>query len=318
MTTRSTHAAQQNGEGKKQWRQAASILRDMINDPEKIVVCPGVFDGYTARIALSIGFDALYMTGAGTAASRIGAPDLGIINMTEMAANASMIAGLDWSVPVIADADTGFGSSLSAARTAKTYIEGNVAALHIEDQAFVKRCGHLRNKELVSLETYLTRIRAASMAREASGRDLVIIARTDSLQSLGFDEAIRRLKAAHEAGADVAFFEGLVSKEQARAAVKALAPIPCLLNIVHGGVTPVISAEEAKEMGFKIVIWSILSLAEVYNSTRRAMKELRDTGIVTEREDKAGGIYDVFNVVGINECAEFDAAAGGVTLKGGF
>ncbi|KIX94707.1 uncharacterized protein Z520_09397 [Fonsecaea multimorphosa CBS 102226] len=315
MTTRT---AQQNGEGKKPWRQAATILREMINDPEKIVVCPGVYDGYTARIALDMGFDALYMTGAGTAASRIGAPDLGIINMIEMAGNASMIAGLDWRVPVIADADTGFGSSLSAARTAKTYIEGNVAALHIEDQAFIKRCGHLRNKELVSLDTYLTRIRAASMAREASGRDLVIIARTDSLQSLGFDEAIRRLKAAHEAGADVAFFEGLVSKEQAREAVKALHPIPCLLNIVTGGVTPVMSAQEAKEIGFKIVIWSILSLTEVYNSTRRAMKELRDTGIVTEREDKAGGIYDIFKVVGINESAEFDAAAGGVTLKGGF
>jgi 2-methylisocitrate lyase-like PEP mutase family enzyme len=318
MTTGNTSAVQLNGNHKKPWRQAATILREMINDPDKIVICPGVYDGYTARIALDIGFDALYMTGAGTSASRIGAPDLGIINMAEMAANASMIAGLDWTVPVIADADTGFGSSLSAARTAKSYIEGNVAALHIEDQAFIKRCGHLRNKELVTLDTFLMRIRAASMAREASGRDLVIIARTDSLQSLGYNEAIRRLKAAHEAGADVAFFEGLVSKEQARAAVKELAPMPCLLNIVHGGVTPAVSAKEAKEMGFKIVIWSILSLSEVYNSTRRAMKELRDTGYVEEREDKAGGIYDIFKVVGINQAAEFDAAAGGVTLKGGF
>ncbi|KIX00057.1 uncharacterized protein Z518_10984 [Rhinocladiella mackenziei CBS 650.93] len=314
----SANTVTENGSAKKPWRSAAAILREMLSDPEKIVVCPGVYDGYTARIALDIGFDALYMTGAGTAACRLGAADLGIINMTEMAANASMIAGLDSRVPVIADADTGFGSSLSVARTVKTYIEGNVAALHIEDQAFMKRCGHLRNKELVSLDTYLTRIRATSMAREASGRDIVIIARTDSLQSLGFDEAIRRLKGAHEAGADVAFFEGLLSKEQARDAVKALAPIPCLLNIVHGGVTPAVTAQEAKEMGFKIVIWPILSLSEVYNSTRRAMKELRDMGYVMEREDKAGGIYDVFGVRGINECAEFDAAAGGATLQGGF
>ncbi|KAF2099197.1 carboxyphosphonoenolpyruvate mutase [Rhizodiscina lignyota] len=290
----------------------------MLQDPEKIVVCPGVLDGFTARIALDVGFDALYMTGAGTAACRLGAPDFGIINMTEMAANASMIANLDDRVPLIADADTGFGSSLSVRRMVRTYIDGNVAAFHIEDQAFMKRCGHLRNKELVSLDQYLTRIRAASMARAESGRDIVIIARTDALQSLGFDEAIRRLKAVYEAGADVAFIDGLLSKEQAKEMVKRLAPMPCLLNIVHGGVTPPMTAQEAKEYGFKIVIWSILSMAEIYNATHRAMTELRDTGFLKQREDGTGGIEDVFRVCGINESAEFDAEAGGESFKGGF
>ena len=134
------------------FQPAAAILRQMLADPDKLVLCPGVYDGFTARMALTAGFDCLYMTGAGTAASVLGQPDLAIITLPEMAGNAGMIASLDRNVPVIADADTGFGSSLSVARAVQTYIQYNVAAMHIEDQAFAKRCGHLRNKELVSLD----------------------------------------------------------------------------------------------------------------------------------------------------------------------
>lgn len=239
------------------FKPAAAILRERLEDPDKLILCPGVFDGFTARIALDVGFDTLYMTGAGTAASVLGAPDLALITLPEMAGNAGMIASLNRNVPVIADADTGFGSSLSVARAVQTYITYNVAAMHIEDQAFIKRCGHLLSKSLVSLEEYLVRIRAAAKARKESGRDIVIIARTDSLQSLGLDEAIRRLQASYEAGADVAFLEGIRTKEQCSEAIKRLAPMPCLLNVVGGGVTPALSATEAKELGFKIVIWPI-------------------------------------------------------------
>ena len=250
-------------------------------------------------------------TGAGTSASRLGSPDLALITLPEMHANASMIASLDPSVPLIADADTGFGGPLSVARTVTAYINSNIAALHLEDQAISKRCGHLSNKELVSLDDFLVRIRAAVMARQQSGRDIVLIARTDALQSLGFDEAVRRLKAAVEAGADVAFLEGVMTRDQGRQVCAALAPTPCLINIVPGGVSPIISATEAQDLGYRIMIWPILSLTEVFNSTRRAMKTLKETGYVAPAEDGSGGIRDIFGVCGLTECAEFDKKAGG-------
>ncbi|CAK7237850.1 hypothetical protein SEUCBS140593_010162 [Sporothrix eucalyptigena] len=300
------------------FRPAAAILRQQLADPDSLLVCPGVFDGFTARIALDAGFDTLYMTGAGTAASVLGQPDLAIVSLPEMAGNAGMIAALDRNVPVIADADTGFGSSLAVARAVKLYSQLNVAAMHIEDQAFIKRCGHLRNKALVSLDEYLVRIRAADRARKECGRDIVIIARTDSLQSLGLDGAIRRLKAAHSAGADVAFLEGLLTKEQCQEAVQALAPIPCLLNIVGGGVTPALDAAEAKAMGFKILLWPILSLTYTYVSVKKAMRELKEKGWSEPLPGGEGGIKDIFEVCGIEEAAAFDREVGGSTLDGGF
>ncbi|KAH7155940.1 carboxyphosphonoenolpyruvate mutase [Dactylonectria macrodidyma] len=300
------------------FRPAAAILRDQLADPDKLTVCPGVYDGFSARIALDAGFDCLYMTGAGTSASVLGQPDLGLVTLPEMANNAGMIASLDRQVPVIADADTGFGGSLSVARATQQYIQLNVAAMHIEDQILMKRCGHLRNKELVSLDDYLVRIRAAAAARKASGRDIVIIARTDSLQSQGVDEAIRRLKAAYNAGADVAFLEGIQTKEQCLKACKELAPMPCLLNVVSGGVTPMLSAAEARAIGFKIVIWPVLSLTHAYVAVKKAMRALKETGFVEPTPNGEGGIKDIFGVCGIEKAAAFDKVMGGSSLNGGF
>ena len=234
-----------------------------------------------------------------------------------MHANAAMIASLNGSVPLIADADTGFGGPLSVARTVSAYIQSNIAALHIEDQTITKRCGHLSNKELVSADNFLTRIRAAAMARKQSGRDIVLIARTDALQSLGFDEAIRRLRAAVEAGADVAFLEGIVDTEQGQRMCEALQPTPCLINLVPGGVTPIISAKVAKDLGFRIMIWPCAALTEVYNSTKRVMRELKETGVIQPPVDGSGGIRDIFNVCGMQEYAEFDKAAGGGAYHNG-
>lgn len=289
----------------------------MLNTPDKLIVCPGVYDGYTARITLDVGFDALYMTGAGTSASRLGAPDLGLVTLPEMHANAAMIVSLDQSVPTIADADVGFGSALSVAWTVKSYIQSDVAALHIEDQTLMKRCGHLRNKEIASVEEFVLRIRAASLVRKQSGRDIVLIARTDALQSLGFDKAIKRLKAAVDAGADAVFLEGIATEQQARDVCKIIAPTPCLLNIVTGGVTPIWNAQQAKEMGFKIMIWPLLSLTAVFNATKSAMLELRDTGFSEEATKTAGGIRDVFGVVRIDKFVQFDRDVGGTGLQKG-
>ncbi|KAH9884592.1 Phosphoenolpyruvate/pyruvate domain-containing protein [Xylariomycetidae sp. FL2044] len=299
--------------------KSASKLRQMIADPDKIIVCPGVHDGITARMALRVGFDALYMTGAGTATSRLGQPDLGLTTVDDMASNAGMIAGLDRSVPLIADADTGFGGPLMVARATEKYILQGVAAFHIEDQVTTKRCGHLMGKELVDTATYAARIRAAAAKRAEMGSDIVIIARTDALQSLGYDEAASRLRAAVAAGADVAFLEGVRTKDQMARIVRDMAPTPCFLNMVAGGVTPLVNADEARRLGFKIVIWPLLGMTAVYLAAREFCQELKATGEIKERYDKDGnidgGVRDVFELCGLTACSEFDKEMGGQAYK---
>jgi methylisocitrate lyase len=172
-----------------------------------------------------------------------------------MAAHAATLASLDPRVPIVADADTGYGGPIMVARTVELYARGGVAGLHLEDQVQTKRCGHLAGKEVVSTDVFATRIRAARAARERLGSDIVVIARTDALQMEGYDAALARLKAARDAGADVGFLEGITSKEMAARCVRDLAPWPMMLNMVEHGVTPTITVDEAREMGFRIIIF---------------------------------------------------------------
>lgn len=260
-------------------------------------------------------------TGAGTAMSVLGMPDLGLTTLDDMARNAAMIASLDRSVPLIADADTGFGGPLMVARTVEKYAAAGVAALHIEDQVAAKRCGHLLGKELAGVPEYVARIRAAAAARESLGEDIVIIARTDALQSLGFGEAVARLKAAVEAGADVAFLEGMTSKEQMVECVEAMAPTPCFLNMVVGGVTPLVDSEEARRMGYRIVIWPIFSMTAALLAYREAAKELKELGMNRERRNEKGellgGVRECFEVCGLTKYSEFDKEMGGQAFSKG-
>lgn len=239
-----------------------------------------------------------------------------------MSLNASMIASLDRSVPLIADADTGFGGPLMVARTTERYILSGVAALHIEDQATTKRCGHLSGKEVVDTAAYVARIRAAVKTRERLGSEIVVIARTDSLQPLGYADAISRLKAAVAAGADVAFLEGMRTREQMARVVRDLSPTPCLLNMVGGGVTPLVTAREAKEeFGFRVVIWPIAGMTSVCIAMRELCRELKSEGEIRERytEDGRvdGGVRDVFELCGLSACAEFDKEVGGASFANG-
>jgi 2-methylisocitrate lyase-like PEP mutase family enzyme len=246
-------------------------------------------------------------------------PDLGLATFNDMAANAAMIASLDRSVPLIADADTGFGGPLMVARTVEAYIAAGVAGLHLEDQVQNKRCGHLLGKELVDEATYISRIRAAVLAREqmretrGDAGDIVLIARTDALQSLGFDAALSRLEKAIEAGADVAFLEGFTSTEQGKTACDRLAPTPVLLNMVSGGATPDYSSTEAQDAGFKIIIFPGLMLFAAYNSCMAAAAELKEKGAmqITE-EHRKGGPKALFTAVGLLDCIAFDKKAGGM------
>ncbi|KAL6251294.1 hypothetical protein RBB50_001502 [Rhinocladiella similis] len=305
-------------------KPAASRLRELLAQSGKTISCPGVYDGISARLALNEGFECLYMTGAGTAASALGMPDLGMTTMTDMVANAGMIASLDRSVPVIADADTGYGGALMVARTARAYIAAGVAGMHLEDQVMNKRCGHLANKELVEEEDYLSRIRAAVMAREKcredSGgtADIVIIARTDCLQSLGYEVAITRLRKAIEIGADVAFLEGMTTLEECNNVCKDLSPTPVLLNMVAGGITPDLSVPEANKKGFKIIIFpsvALLPVAEVVGNAMKFLKENQRTQISEGR--RAGGVKAFFDLLGLTNYMQFDQAAGGVSFSKG-
>lgn len=226
-----------------------------------------------------------------------------------------MLANLSPHIPLIADADTGYGGPIMVARTTEQYARSGVAAFHIEDHVQTKRCGHLSGKQLVDTATYTSRIRAAVQARERIGSDIVIIARTDSLQQHGYEESLARLRAARDAGADVGFLEGISSREMARRVVADLAPWPLLLNMVEHGSTPSISAKEAKEIGFRVIIFPFATLGPALLAIREGLEKLKRDGL--PGLDKELTPQMLFRVCGLDDSLKLDAAAGGVAFEGG-
>jgi 2-methylisocitrate lyase-like PEP mutase family enzyme len=249
----------------------AGRLRELMRQ-DGMVVAPGAYDCITARMIDQAGFSAVYMTGAGTAAA-LGYPDYGLVTMSEMVENAGRIAAAV-SVPVIADADTGYGNELNVVRTVREYEQRGVAGIHIEDQSFPKKCGHLENKVTISLEDYLAKIRAAVSARHDP--DFLIIARTDARAVLGFEEAVRRANASLDAGADMAFVEAPESLEEV-AAVPRLVRGPCLLNVVWRGKTPEVTLDGARTMGYKLAILPVLLFNAVVGVCDQMLGELQRT-----------------------------------------
>ena len=249
----------------------ASLLRQLLAAPG-MVIAPGAYDGIGARLIEQAGFQAVYMTGAGTSAAR-GFPDFGLLDMTEMVGNAATIAR-SISVPLIADADTGYGNELNVTRTVREYESRGVAAIHIEDQVSPKRCGHLAGKEVVSREDFISKIRAAVEAR--STKDFVVIARTDARAVLSLDEAVWRANAALDVGAVMAFVEATQTIEEV-AAVPRQVKGPCLLNVVPGGRTPIFDLRQAQEMGYKLAILPGLMLKAAIEAGDAALAELKRT-----------------------------------------
>ena len=248
--------------------------------------------------------------------SRLGMADLGLATFTDMHQNAAMIASLDPSVPLIADADTGYGGPINVAHTVKTYAKSGVAACHIEDQVQEKRCGHLAGKKLVSREVFANRLRAACKARDESGGDIVIIARTDARAgsdpegNTGFEEAVTRLKMAVDIGVDALFFEALQSSEEMEKAIASCPKVPMLLNMVQGGKTPQVSNTEAGKLGFRIVIWPCLGMEALVPAYRRSLETLKKTGKPPKEEEM--GPTALFETCGLRELMEFDRSVGGV------
>jgi len=237
---------------------------------KKMIVAPGAIDCITGRAIAQAGFSAVYMTGAGTSAT-LGYPDYGLITMSEMVGNAGRIVN-SIDIPLISDSDTGFGNELNVYRTVQEFERAGVAAIHIEDQVFPKKCGHLDNKELVSREDFIAKIRAASAARKS--KDFCIIARTDSRAVVSLDEAVERANAALAAGADVAFVEAPQTMAEIEAVPKRVKG-PCLLNIVRGGKTPEIELETAERMGYAISIVPGLLLGGIIQTCDRLLGDLK-------------------------------------------
>jgi 2-methylisocitrate lyase-like PEP mutase family enzyme len=238
-----------------------------------MVVAPGAVDGITGRAIDRAGFSAAYMTGAGTSAT-LGYPDYGLLTLTEMVANATRIVN-SISIPLISDADTGYGNELNVFRTVQEFERAGVAAIHIEDQVFPKRCGHLDNKEVTSREDYIAKIRAAAAARRS--KDFCIIARTDPRAVMGFDEAVTRANLALANGADVVFLEAPQSLEEI-ALVPQRVKGPCLLNVVRGGKTPDLPLADAERMGYAIAILPGLLLGGIISVCDQLLDEVKQTG----------------------------------------
>ncbi|KAJ5188925.1 Pyruvate/Phosphoenolpyruvate kinase [Penicillium cf. griseofulvum] len=296
----------------------ATRLRKLLSQPGVCIQAPGVYDGLCARIAIEQGFQVMYQGGSMTTAARLGRADLAFASLNDFAQNAQMIANIDPRIPLIADADVGFGSPPNIARMVQMYDSCGVAGFHIEDQVANKRCGHLKGKEVVDIETWKSRIRACVIGRDSiyGGSDILIIARTDSLAVEGYQAALDRLLAAQECGADMGFLEAIETEEQIKNAVKVLAPMPLMVNLVSNGKTPWFSPEMLGEWGVKLAIYPGAAGKSVLHTIRRAYKYLMETG---QDDAEAQGLdpKGFFDVMGLQREMEIDRLAGGVSFTHG-
>jgi len=279
---------------------ARQRLKDLL-DKHELIVAPGVFDGISAQLTKRTGHVAAYMTGAGVAASGFGLPDIGLVTATEMAGRAAMIADALGDIPLIADADTGYGAPMNVVRTVRSYDAAGVAAIQLEDQVFPKRCGHLPDKQVVDAAVFEQTLAAALDAR--SDDNLLVVARTDARAPLGLDAAIERANRYANAGADVIFVEAPQDTgEIERIAREVEAPL--LINLVLGGMTPLESASRLQELGYAIAIHPSNLLMQATFGMLQSLCELNGTDIAAHLPASPSGF---FNLLGMAEWLELDA-----------
>lgn len=249
-------------------------LRGLLAGSEA-VIAPGVTDAWTARLVQSAGFKAVYMTGAGVANTLLGAPDLGLVTMTEMVAQArNIVNAVD--IPVVSDADTGYGGVASVARTIREFEAAGVAGVHLEDQVMPKRCGHFEDKRVVDVDEMVLRLQAALDARRDP--DFVIIARTDARAMEGLEAAIARARAYVAVGADAVFVEAPLDRDELRRVGAAFAGVPLVANMVEGGKTPLLPATELQQLGFRFIIYANCALRLAAHAVRDGLAVLAATG----------------------------------------
>ena len=266
------------------------------------VIAPGVFDGISARIADRMGFTALYMTGYGTVASRLGLADAGIATYTEMAAHARMIAGIT-ATPLIADADTGYGGLLNVQYTVRGYEEAGVCAIQLEDQEFPKKCGHMLGRRVVPLEDMVAKVKVAVATR--NDPNLLIIARTDARTTHGLDEALRRAEAYARAGADLLFVESPESVEEMQRIGKTF-DLPLVANMVEGGRTPVLTAAELEEIGYGLAIYPALGFLAATHAMETALNGLKKQRSSVPPAAPLYNFQAMSKLMGFDEVSAFD------------
>jgi 2-methylisocitrate lyase-like PEP mutase family enzyme len=252
----------------------AARLRALLESGQTIVA-PGAFDPLAARLVEEAGFPAVYMTGFGTSAALLGRPDVGLLTMTEMVDNAGRIAACV-DIPVIADADTGYGNPLNVIRTVGAYEAAGVAGIHLEDQVAPKKCGHMEGKLVIPAAEMAAKVRAAVDARTQP--EFVIIARTDARAVEGLEGALERGRMYRDAGADALFIEAVLTEREAEQVARAFPGVPLLFNWAEGGKTPPLSLDRLTELGYRIVIFPISTLLAATVAMRRVLREIAQAG----------------------------------------
>ena len=278
------------------------MLRQMMTG-KQIVVAPGAHDALTAKIIEQVGFSAVYMTGYGQAASHLGKPDVGLLTLTEMVARASNIVEAV-NVPVIADADTGFGNAVNVMRTLREYEKAGVAAIQLEDQVAPKKCGHMTGRQVVSKEEMVGKIKAAVDVR--TDPDLMMIARTDARTVHGIGEALERAKAYEEAGADILFIESPESVEEMKQITTSF-KVPVLANMVEGGRTPFLPVQDLQGLGYDLVIFPTASTYLVTKALTRLMTVLKDTGTTASLIPEMITFEEFNDLIGLTKIREIES-----------
>jgi 2-methylisocitrate lyase-like PEP mutase family enzyme len=271
-------------------------LRQLINQKQGLIV-PGAYDGVSAKLVEQAGFPVAYMTGYGVSASRLAMPDMGFAGLGEMADQVRNMAGAV-SIPLIADADTGYGNALSVRRTVALYEAAGVAGLHLEDQQSPKRCGHLTGKLVVPVEEFAGKIRAAVDAR--TDPDLVLIARTDAIAVTGFDDALRRAEAAVKAGADMLFVEAPTTEEQIEHVARAF-DAPLLFNYAPGGRSPLLPFARLRELGYAVILLPVDTLFVAARAVQAFLREVKARDAVLPLGDRYLAFKEFNELIGVAE-----------------
>jgi methylisocitrate lyase len=277
-------------------------LQQLLNN-EEILIAPGAHDALTAKIVEQVGFNAVYLTGYGQAASHLGQPDVGLMTMTEMLSRVNNMASAV-KIPVICDGDNGFGNVVNVMRTVREYEKAGAAAIQLEDQVNPKKCGHMTGRQVIPTEEMVEKIKAAVAAR--TDPDFVIVARTDARTVFGIDEAISRGKAYENAGADVIFIESPESVEEMKK-ITASFKVPVLANMVEGGRTPLLPAKQLQEMGYKIVIYPTASTYFTAQAMMDLMKEIMAKGTTKHLIEKMIPFSEFNNLIGLPKIREIEA-----------
>jgi carboxyvinyl-carboxyphosphonate phosphorylmutase len=276
--------------------RSAASLRKLLDGTEPILA-PGAYDALSARLIEAAGFSAVYMTGFGTSASLLGRPDVGLLGMSEMVDNARRIVEAV-EVPVIADADTGYGNPLNVIRTVHEYERAGVAAIHIEDQVAPKKCGHMEGKQLIPADEMVAKLRAAVEARRT---DLVLIARTDARAVEGLEAALERARRYREAGADMIFFEAPQSESEIQSVAESLRDVPLLFNWAEGGKTPPLGYARLRELGFRIIIFPLSALLAATRGVREVLATIRQDGTPTAALAELPRFGEFLDFIGLPE-----------------